>query len=127
MNRREFIKSSAALVASSSSPRAVHALAPTAAAAHMRQLDYSQVQLLDSPLRQQFDHNHALFLALDNDRLLKPFRQLTGMPAPGDDMGGWYSLSPASPPTRSSAAPFTHTSWHRTRSPSRFSIPPPTR
>jgi DUF1680 family protein len=93
MNRREFIKSSAALVAASSSPRAVHALAPTAAAAHMRQLDYSQVQLLDSPLREQFDYNHALFLALDNDRLLKPFRQLTGMSAPGEDMGGWYSPS----------------------------------
>ena len=93
MNRREFIKSSAALFAASSSPRAMHALAPVAVA-HMRQLDYSQVQLLDSPLRQQFDHNHALFLALDNDRLLKPFRQLAGMPAPGEDMGGWYSPSP---------------------------------
>src|SRR6201985_881281 len=126
MNRREFLKSSASLSATTLSPWALRALSPNAAVP-LRQLDYSQVQLLDSPLRQQFDHNHALFLALDNDRLLKPFRQLTGMPAPGDDMGGWYSLSPASPPTRSSAAPFTHTSWHRTRSPSRFSIPPPTR
>jgi DUF1680 family protein len=60
----------------------------------MRQLDYSQVQLHDSPLRRQFDYNHTFFLALDNDRLLKPFRQLTGMPAPGEDMGGWYSPSP---------------------------------
>lgn len=72
----------------------------TAAPTHMRQLDYSQVQLLDSPLRVQFEQNHALFLALDNDRLLKPFRQLTGMPAPGEDMGGWYSPSPDfNPPT----------------------------
>jgi hypothetical protein len=93
MNRREFLKSSALLSAATLSPRAVHALAP-GTAAPMRQLDYSQVQLLDSLLRQQFDHNHALFLALDNDRLLKPFRQLTGMPAPGEDMGGWYSPSP---------------------------------
>ena len=92
MNRREFLKSSASLSAATLSPRALCALAP--AAASMRQLGYSQVQLLDSPLRQQFDHNHALFLGLDNDRLLKPFRQLTGMPAPGEDMGGWYSPSP---------------------------------
>ena len=95
MNRRQFLKSSASLSAAVAvSSRALHSLAPTAAVARMRQLDYSQVQLLDGPLRRQFDHNHALFLALDNDRLLKPFRQLTGMPAPGEDMGGWYSPSP---------------------------------
>ena len=51
---------------------------------------YSQVQLLDGPLREQFDHNHDLFLHLDEDALLKPFRQRQGMPAPGPDMGGWY-------------------------------------
>jgi DUF1680 family protein len=51
---------------------------------------YSQVQLLDGPLREQFDHNHDVFLHLDEDALLKPFRQREGMPAPGPDMGGWY-------------------------------------
>ena len=52
--------------------------------------DYSQVQLLNGPLREQFDHNHDLFLHLDEDALLKPFRERQGMPAPGPDMGGWY-------------------------------------
>jgi len=52
--------------------------------------EYSEVQLLDGPLRHQFDHNHDLFLHLDEDALLKPFRQREGMPAPGPDMGGWY-------------------------------------
>jgi DUF1680 family protein len=52
--------------------------------------NYSQVQLLDGPLREQFDHNHDLFLHLDEDALLKPFRQREGQPAPGPDMGGWY-------------------------------------
>ena len=52
--------------------------------------EYSQVQLLDGPLRTQFDHNHDLFFHLDEDALLKPFRQREGMPAPGPDMGGWY-------------------------------------
>ena len=51
---------------------------------------YSQVQLLDSLFRRQFDHNHDLFLNLDEDALLKPFRKREGMPAPGPDMGGWY-------------------------------------
>ena len=52
--------------------------------------EYAQVQLLDGLLREQFDHNHDLFLHLDEDALLKPFRQRQGMSAPGPDMGGWY-------------------------------------
>jgi DUF1680 family protein len=48
------------------------------------------VQLLDGLLRQQFEQNHQLFLHLDEDALLKPFRQRAGMAAPGPDMGGWY-------------------------------------
>jgi uncharacterized protein len=51
---------------------------------------YSQVQLLDGPFRRQFDENHDVFLHLDEDALLKPFRQRSGLPAPGPDMGGWY-------------------------------------
>jgi uncharacterized protein len=52
--------------------------------------DYSQVDLLDSPLRRQFDANQAFFLHLDEDRMLKIYRQRAGLPAPGPDMGGWY-------------------------------------
>src|SRR5437868_6911677 len=54
---------------------------------------YSEIQLLEGALREQFDRNHDLFLHLDEDALLKPFRQRTGMPAPGPDMGGWYDNS----------------------------------
>ena len=54
---------------------------------------YGDVELLDSPLKQQFEYNHNLFLNLDDDRLLKVFRQQAGMPAPGEDMGGWYDLT----------------------------------
>jgi len=61
--------------------------------------NYSQVQLLDGPFLEQFDHNHDLFLHLDEDALLKPFRQREGMPAPGPDMGGWYdNANDFSPP-----------------------------
>jgi DUF1680 family protein len=54
---------------------------------------YSAVQLLDGPMRRQFDQNHSRFLDLDDDRLLKVFRQVAGLPAPGEDMGGWYDLT----------------------------------
>src|SRR5947209_7248743 len=51
---------------------------------------YSEVQLLDGPLKEQFDHNHDLFLHMNEDAMLKPFRQREGLAAPGPDMGGWY-------------------------------------
>jgi DUF1680 family protein len=63
------------------------------ASAPLSQFGYGDVALMDGPMRQQFDANHALFLALNEDMLLKPFRQRAGQPAPGDDMGGWYDNS----------------------------------
>jgi uncharacterized protein len=53
---------------------------------------YSDVQLLDGPMKRQFEQNHARFLNLEDDRLLKVFRQAAGLPAPGEDMGGWYDI-----------------------------------
>jgi DUF1680 family protein len=54
---------------------------------------YSSVQLLDGPMKRQFEENHSRFQNLDNDRMLKVFRQVAGLPAPGEDMGGWYDLT----------------------------------
>ncbi len=56
----------------------------------MREFPYGAVQLTGGPIKQHFDSIHAHYLALDNDRLLKVFRQRAGLPAPGPDMGGWY-------------------------------------
>ncbi len=61
----------------------------------IRTFDYNQVELLEGPMRRQFDTNHAFFLRMNEDSLLKPFRQLAGMKAPGEDMGGWYDIDPA--------------------------------
>src|SRR6266568_5412712 len=51
---------------------------------------YSEVKLTGGPLKEQFDRIHAAYLALDEDRLLKLYRLRAGLPAPGQDMGGWY-------------------------------------
>ncbi len=97
-SRRQFLKVSAAATgaafAAHSIPRAW--AVPSAKIAVIPPLSvfgYRQVQLLDGPMREQFLHNHDLFLHLDEDALLKPFRQREGMPAPGPDMGGWYDNS----------------------------------
>jgi uncharacterized protein len=92
--RRQFLKSaavsSAAFFAARSLPLWARSSAAVAITPHLSVFGYSEVQLLDSPFRTQFDENHKLFLNLDEDGLLKPFRKRQGMPAPGPDMGGWY-------------------------------------
>jgi uncharacterized protein len=99
-SRRQFLQSAAVSAAGLTAASALPAWArkkgtSQAAAALLPVFGYSQVQLLDGPFRVQFDQNHQLFLNLDEDGLLKPFRQKAGLPAPGPDLGGWYSFSDA--------------------------------
>jgi uncharacterized protein len=54
---------------------------------------YGDVQLQAGPMKRQFEENHARYLHLDEDRMLKVFRQVAGLPSPGEDMGGWYDLT----------------------------------
>jgi hypothetical protein len=93
-SRRQFLKSTAGstagLLAMRSLPAWSRASVANPVAVPLSVFGYANVQLLDAPLRVQFEQNHQLFLNLDEDALLKPFRQREGMPAPGPDMGGWY-------------------------------------
>jgi hypothetical protein len=61
-----------------------------AGSATLAEFDYGQVRLTDGPLKRHYDRIHSSYLALDNDRLLKVYRQRAGQAAPGADMGGWY-------------------------------------
>ncbi|MFN7925515.1 MAG: glycoside hydrolase family 127 protein [Bryobacteraceae bacterium] len=56
----------------------------------LSEVSYSQVTLTSGPLADMYRRLQTHFLGLDEDRLLKVYRQRTGMPAPGRDMGGWY-------------------------------------
>ena len=40
-----------------------------------------------------YRRTRAHFLQLDEDRILKIYRQRAGLPAPGRDMGGWYDAN----------------------------------
>ena len=100
VSRRGFLKTAGAVMASayavtslpawasSPSPKGSVAITPD-----LSTFPYSDVQLLSGPLKRQFDENHARFLNLEDDRLLKVFRQVAGLPTPGEDMGGWYDLT----------------------------------
>lgn len=96
-SRRQFLSSAAASTAGLFALRALPAWARSKSAAPITPplsvFSYSSVQLLEGPLRVQFDQNHQRYLDLDEDGLLKPFRQREGMPAPGPDLGGWYDNS----------------------------------
>ncbi len=56
----------------------------------LREFGYRDVSLTGGPMAQQMHRLRAHYLSLDEDRLLKVYRQRAGLPAPGDDMGGWY-------------------------------------
>ncbi len=62
----------------------------TMSTAPLDQLGYAQVRLAPGPLERQVRENHHLLLQLGEDSLLRPFRLRGGLPAPGQELGGWY-------------------------------------
>ena len=92
-SRRTFLKSSTAAAAVSlAAPKSTFAALASDYQANgpLSEFGYAEIELMDGPLREQFRTNHIFYLSLDEDMLLKPYRQRAGLPAPGEDMGGWY-------------------------------------
>ncbi|MGC1646766.1 MAG: beta-L-arabinofuranosidase domain-containing protein, partial [Candidatus Sulfotelmatobacter sp.] len=98
INRRIFLKAATVTTAATYATSVLPAWADAdkgAVAIHtpLATFAYSDVELLDGPMKRQFEENHARFLNLDDDSMLKVYRQVAGLPAPGEDMGGWYDLN----------------------------------
>jgi hypothetical protein len=98
IDRRTFLKAAsvgaAGIVTTSSLPAlADEGKGSVAVSTPLATVAYGDVELHDGPMKRQFEENHARFLHLDEDRMLKVFRQVAGLPAPGEDMGGWYDLT----------------------------------
>lgn len=53
--------------------------------------DYNGVSLDGGRLKAQFEAVEKEYMSIPNDDLLKGFRKRVGMPAPGEDLGGWYT------------------------------------
>jgi len=70
----------------------------------LAQFDYGQVELAPGPLDTQVRENREILLNLSEDSLLRPYRIREGLPAPGQDLGGWYD-------TYSFAPGFTYGQW----------------
>ncbi|HEX4037232.1 MAG TPA: hypothetical protein VHX37_04165 [Acidobacteriaceae bacterium] len=65
-----------------------------AATAPLTEFGYGEVRLADGPHEAQLRETHEVLMGLSEDGLLKPFRQMGGMAAPGEDLGGWYHYDP---------------------------------
>jgi len=55
---------------------------------------YEDVTLLDGPARAQAGRTLDALLAMDEARLLRPFRERAGLPIAEDRFGGWYDFVP---------------------------------
>ncbi|MDP9292389.1 MAG: glycoside hydrolase family 127 protein [Verrucomicrobiota bacterium] len=62
--------------------------------APLAEFGYGEVALTSELHEAQLKETHAVLMELNEDSLLKPFRQMAGQPAPGADLGGWYNYDP---------------------------------
>jgi DUF1680 family protein len=60
----------------------------------LAEFGYGDVSIASDPHESQLFNTHDVLMALSEDSLLKPFRQMSGMTAPGEDLGGWYQYDP---------------------------------
>jgi DUF1680 family protein len=93
-SRRQFLKSAGVATAALAAPHfwILRALAEDTSL--LQEFGYGDVTLHSELHEKQFADTHTLLMDLSEDSLLKPFRQMSGQPAPGNDLGGWYDYVP---------------------------------
>ncbi len=60
----------------------------------LAQFEYSDIDLASDAHEKQLEQTYRVLMGLDDDSILKPLRQMSGLPAPGEDLGGWYHFNP---------------------------------
>lgn len=60
----------------------------------LSEFGYGDVIISSDLHESQLMDTHDVLMDLSEDSLLKPLRQMSGMPAPGEDLGGWYTYDP---------------------------------
>lgn len=94
LSRRRFIGSVslAGLAASTHSNLLLSTLTdrPIPPAPPLSAFTYADVNITSAPHEKQLHDTLAVLQSLSDDSLLKPLRKMSGQPAPGDELGGWY-------------------------------------
>ncbi|HLV89057.1 MAG TPA: beta-L-arabinofuranosidase domain-containing protein [Candidatus Sulfotelmatobacter sp.] len=105
LSRRNFLQSAALASAASVIPAlrsplfrnyTSGILSVAASPGRLEEFGYADVTLASDSHEEQLRQTHGLLMELSEDSLLKPFRQMVGQPAPGEDFGGWYQYAPDS-------------------------------
>src|SRR5271156_3649540 len=97
LSRRKFMQHSASLAAAGAMTHRLGlstALLASGAPPPLEQFGYADVTLSSEPHETQLHESHAVLMGLSDDSLLKPFRQMAGQPAPGEDLSGWFNYTP---------------------------------
>jgi hypothetical protein len=100
ISRRRFLQSSslasAAVATGSLATSSLWSRAALAAETPnlLSEFSYGDVLMASDLHESQFMTTHAVLMALSEDSLLKPLRAMSGMPAPGETLGGWYEYNP---------------------------------
>src|ERR1700731_713404 len=97
ITRRKFAKVSSATVAAAAShklwfPRAI--AGTLASSPPLAEFVYGDVTISSALHEGQLNNTHDVLMNMSEDSLLRPFRQMAGQPAPGEDLGGWYNYDP---------------------------------
>jgi len=87
-SRRDFarLSTAAAAVVAGHSPLRGASIGGAAVPA-LTEFGYGDVTVDSALHRAQLQNTHDVLMNLSEDSLLKPFRQMVGQPAPGDDLG----------------------------------------
>ncbi|MBU6400871.1 MAG: glycoside hydrolase family 127 protein [Verrucomicrobia bacterium] len=79
-----------ALLEMAGTPRAADEVPTPRGLRVLEPFDYRGVTLEPGPLKSQVDEVRKFYLQIPNEDLLKGFRRRAGLPAPGNELGGWY-------------------------------------
>jgi len=96
ISRRQFLQTGARAIAASGAglTRLAARAADLSIGEPLAEFGYADVSIASEAHESQLMNAHSVLMALSEDSLLKPFRQMSGMPAPGEDLGGWYTYDP---------------------------------
>ena len=92
--RRQFLQSTSFSVAALASMPFSKPFPAVAQDLPLSEFPYSAVVLSSELHELQFKNAHAVLMNLSEDSMLKPLRAMSGLPAPGEELGGWYSYDP---------------------------------
>ena len=96
VTRRKFLEAGALVACAAAGHRlgAVTAGESGIPSTPLGQFEYADVLISSDPHETQLRETHDVLMSLSDDSLLKPFRQMSGMAAPGEELGGWYAWNP---------------------------------